>query len=68
MMGMDGELLQKTCRWDTRDLYQLKDNCEEAGAKALMTEIFGDSIGIGPDGRPTPQKVERHKCTKVWVN
>ena len=60
--GLDGELLAKTCRWDTRDLYAKTDRCEEAGAAILMLQ-FEVLSGLYEDRR-----VEKHKCIKVWVN
>lgn len=58
--GLDGELIAKTCRWDSRSLYTTTDRCEEAGARTLMSQIFGDVY--------EDRRVERHKCLPVWVN
>ncbi len=58
--GLDGELLAKTCRWDTRDLYSTTDKCEEAGAANFMSQLGADLY--------EERRVERHKCVKVWVN
>jgi hypothetical protein len=65
--GLDGELIAKTCRWDARALYVTTERCEEAGAKAFMSEIFGDSMNIDNLGRPQIRRVEKHKCEKVTV-
>lgn len=62
--GLDGELMTKICRWDSRDLYVTTARCEEAGAKAFMSQIFSFEHIIGESHR----HVEKHKCVKVWVN
>jgi hypothetical protein len=58
-LGMDGELMEKTCQWDSRDVYTTSVKCEEAGAKVLMTQIFSD---VAEDRR-----IEKHKCLTQWV-